>query len=34
VVFGVGAELFMPIISGAGEVLLNPSIYIDAVLKE
>ncbi|MBT2571973.1 Na+/H+ antiporter subunit D [Planococcus sp. ISL-110] len=34
VVFGVGAELFMPFISGAGEVLLNPSIYIDAVLKE
>ncbi|TWT24410.1 Na+/H+ antiporter subunit D [Planomicrobium sp. CPCC 101110] len=31
---GVGAELFMPLISGAGEVLLNPSIYIDAVLKE
>lgn len=34
VVFGVGAELFMPFITGAGEVLLNPSIYIDAVLKE
>ncbi|EGA91127.1 mrpD, yufD; electron transfer [Planococcus donghaensis MPA1U2] len=34
VVYGVGAELFMPLISGAGEVLLNPSIYIDAVLKE
>lgn len=34
VVFGVGAELFMPFISGAGEVLLNPSLYIDAVLKE
>ncbi|RNF39285.1 Na+/H+ antiporter subunit D [Planococcus salinus] len=34
VFFGVGAELFMPFISGAGEVLLNPSIYIDAVLKE
>lgn len=34
VFFGVGAELFMPLISGAGEVLLNPSIYIDAVLKE
>lgn len=34
VAFGVGAELFMPLISGAGEVLLNPSIYIDAVLKE
>ena len=34
VVLGVGAEWFMPLISGAGEVLLNPSIYIDAVLKE
>lgn len=34
VLLGVGAELFMPYISGAGEVLLNPSIYIDAVLKE
>ncbi|MGK7379417.1 Na+/H+ antiporter subunit D [Planococcus sp. 1R117A] len=34
VFLGVGAELFMPFISGAGEVLLNPSIYIDAVLKE
>lgn len=34
VVFGAGAELFMPYITGAGEVLLNPSIYIDAVLKE
>ncbi|MCJ1909142.1 Na+/H+ antiporter subunit D [Planococcus ruber] len=34
VILGVGAELFMPLINGAGEVLLNPSIYIDAVLKE
>lgn len=34
VAIGVGAEIFMPFISGAGEVLLNPSIYIDAVLKE
>ena len=34
VVLGVGAEMFMPLIQGAGEVLLNPSIYIDAVLKE
>lgn len=34
VAIGVGAELFMPFISGAGEVLLNPSIYTDAVLKE
>lgn len=31
---GIGAELLMPVVSGAGEVLLNPSIYIDAVLKE
>lgn len=34
VVLGAGAELFMPLIQGAGEVLLNPSIYVDAVLKE
>ncbi|WP_106534097.1 Na+/H+ antiporter subunit D [Planomicrobium soli] len=34
VVLGVGAEFFMPLISGAGEVLLNPALYIDAVLKE
>ncbi|HSP20946.1 MAG TPA: Na+/H+ antiporter subunit D [Planococcus sp. (in: firmicutes)] len=34
VVLGAGAEMFMPLIQGAGEVLLNPSIYIDAVLKE
>ncbi|MGI2329273.1 Na+/H+ antiporter subunit D [Planococcus sp. YIM B11945] len=34
IIVGVGAELFMPLISGAGDVLLNPSIYIDAVLKE
>ncbi len=34
VILGVGAEMFMPLIQGAGEVLLNPSIYIDAVLKE
>lgn len=34
VIFGVGAELFMPLISGAGEVLLNPTAYIDAVFKE
>ncbi|WP_088006540.1 Na+/H+ antiporter subunit D [Indiicoccus explosivorum] len=34
IVLGAGAEWFMPLISGAGEVLLNPSFYIDAVLKE
>ena len=34
IVLGVGAEMFLPLIKGAGEVLLNPSIYIDAVLKE
>lgn len=34
VFLGAGAELFMPFISDAGEVLLNPSLYIDAVLKE
>lgn len=34
VVFGVGAELFMPFINDAAEVLLNPSLYIEAVFKE
>lgn len=34
VALGVGAEMFMPFITDAGEVLLNPSIYIDAVIKE
>lgn len=34
VFFGVGAELFMPFVSDAAEVLLNPSLYIDAVFKE
>lgn len=34
VFFGVGAELFMPFVSGAAEVLLNPSLYIEAVFKE
>ncbi|WP_422122820.1 Na+/H+ antiporter subunit D [Planococcus sp. X10-3] len=34
VFFGVGAELFMPLVSGAAEVLLNPSLYIEAVFKE
>lgn len=34
VAIGIGAELFMPLIQDAGEVLINPSIYIDAVLKE
>lgn len=34
IVLGVGAELFMPFIEEAAEVLLNPSLYYDAVLKE
>lgn len=34
IVLGVGAELFMPFIEQAAEVLLNPSLYYDAVLKE
>ncbi len=34
VFFGVGAELFMPFVSDAAEVLLNPSLYIEAVFKE
>lgn len=34
VVYGVGAELFFPYIKDASDVLLNPSVYTDAVLKE
>ncbi|WP_033541067.1 Na+/H+ antiporter subunit D [Planococcus sp. CAU13] len=34
VFFGVGAELFMPFVSDAAEVMLNPSLYIEAVFKE
>lgn len=34
VFMGVGAEWVYPYISQAGEVLLNPQLYIDAVLKE
>ncbi|MBS7345451.1 MAG: Na+/H+ antiporter subunit D [Caryophanon sp.] len=32
VAYGVGAELVAPYMSAAGEALLNPSIYIDAVM--
>lgn len=34
IVYGVGAELFFPYIQDASDVLLNPSVYTDAVLKE
>ncbi|WP_010277050.1 Na+/H+ antiporter subunit D [Paenibacillus senegalensis] len=34
ILMGVGAEWVYPYISQAGEVLLNPQLYIDAVLKE
>lgn len=34
IVYGVGTEAFMPYITDAAEVLLNPSLYIDAVMKE
>ncbi|MBM7648511.1 multicomponent Na+:H+ antiporter subunit D [Bacillus ectoiniformans] len=34
VVYGVGAETMYPIISQATDALVNPTIYIDAVLKE
>lgn len=34
IVYGVGSEWFVPYMSDASKVLLNPSIYIDAVLKE
>lgn len=34
VFIGLGAELLHPYIDQAGDVLLNPQLYIDAVLKE
>ncbi|KXH78322.1 Na+/H+ antiporter subunit D [Sporosarcina sp. HYO08] len=34
IVYGVGSEWFVPYMSDASKVLLNPSLYIDAVLKE
>ncbi|NEU30669.1 Na+/H+ antiporter subunit D [bacterium LRH843] len=34
VLFGVGSEWLMPYMTDSSNVLLNPSIYIDAVLKE
>ncbi|KAB7706960.1 Na+/H+ antiporter subunit D [Bacillus aerolatus] len=34
ILYGVGAEVMYPIISQATDALVNPTIYIDAVLKE
>lgn len=34
IVYGVGSEWLMPYMTEASDILLNPSIYIDAVLKE
>ncbi|KKB40600.1 Na+/H+ antiporter subunit D [Bacillus thermotolerans] len=34
VLYGTGAEVMYPIISQASDALVNPTIYIDAVLKE
>lgn len=34
IVYGVGAEWLIPYMTDASDILLNPSIYIDAVLKE
>ena len=34
VVYGVGTEWFMPLITDSKDVLLDPSLYIDAVFKE
>ncbi|MCA0150828.1 Na+/H+ antiporter subunit D [Rossellomorea vietnamensis] len=34
VVYGLGAEAMRPLFSQATEVLVNPNLYIDAVLKE
>lgn len=34
IVYGIGAESLIPYMENASDLLLNPSIYIDAVLKE
>ena len=34
VLYGVGTEWLIPYMTDASDVLLQPSIYIDAVLKE
>lgn len=34
IAYGVGSEWLVPFMTDASDVLLNPSIYIDAVLKE
>ena len=34
VLYGVGTEWLIPYMTDASNVLLQPSIYIDAVLKE
>ena len=34
VFYGFGAEALRPLFSQATEVLVNPNLYIDAVLKE
>jgi multicomponent Na+:H+ antiporter subunit D len=34
IAYGIGSEWLVPYMTDAADVLLNPSIYIDAVLKE
>src|SRR5699024_5067821 len=34
IVYGVGTEWLIPYMNDAADILLNPSLYIDAVLKE
>src|SRR5699024_5551163 len=34
IVYGVGTEWIVPYMADASDILLNPSVYIDAVLKE
>jgi len=34
IAYGVGTEWLIPYMADASDILLNPSIYIDAVLKE
>lgn len=34
IAYGVGTEWLVPYMTDASDVLLNPSMYVDAVLKE
>jgi multicomponent Na+:H+ antiporter subunit D len=34
IIWGVGAEIFYPFVEQAGESMVNPNLYIEAVLRE